>query len=1727
MPTRSLVFVDQVGSTQQLASLGDEAGRAVRAVLLGVLREAVATHGGREVDSAGDGLFCVFEGAGEAVDAAVAMQQAVWSVNQSTPAERRLGVRVGIETGEPLRGPGGSYVGVAVVVASRLCASAGEGQILVSDVVRALVEPRGQHVFAAAGALPLKGVPTPVAASTVGWSPPERERVLPGELRTAAQAPFVGRDLELGMLRAAWERTREGEPGLVLVSGDRGAGATRLVAELAHQVGGGGGTVWYGRATAPESRFAAWAEALTGWLSEVPRADLRVVLAGAGSNLQRLSAEVRELVPEHSTTAPVPSAADPYLVADGLVEALSRWSRREPVLVVLDHLEDADAETLTVLRRVVESARLGRVLCVGCHVPPAVGTSAVDAVLGSLTDVLELRLSGLERSEVAELLRRVTGERPSEQRTAAVLAESEGNPYFVVAMALAQRERTLTESVAEAVGRAEGLRLDLRLQREEIGLGLRQLEQVRSRTDERVEGLVEPDGTPPADVACPYRGLVTFEPDDAEDFCGRDALVGELVARLASSAFLAVVGPSGSGKSSAVRAGLLPSLAAGALPGSAGWLPVLMTPGPDPVRSLAAALSAAVIHRATGKDDGAASTATLEARLVSEPLTVVCADAAPARRVVLVVDQAEELWTTAVTPRRDRVLELLTSAAASSGGELLVVLALRADYYGHAAAHPELAALLTESQVLVGPLTDAELRAVVEQPSRRARLVLEPGLAQAVVDDAKGQPGALPLVSTALLETWHRRRGRSLTLAGYAESGGVRGAIAHLADHTYDELSDQDRVVARRLLLRLAAPDQDGGDVARRVPLAELGQDAAVQRVLRRLVDRRLLTLGADSVHVAHEALLREWPRLRKWLDADREGRRMQQQVSRAALEWEGTGRDDEALLRGVRLAAAVEWRSGARADAAGAETLTATEREFLDASRRRAEHERVRQRRSVRRLRRLVAGLVALVLLAGVAAYVAADQRVTARANAQTADARRLAAQALLEERVDLSLLLAAQGVRLDDNPDTRAGLLSVLRRSEPLVAAVPTGVDGIGDLAVSPDGRTGAITSGDGIVVIDLHDRERTATLPTRAVDGLAFSPDGTQLAASSPDGVHVYATADLSSPPTTLRVPLFGSALGFTADGRRLVVAGTPRGGDGWGASTVDVGASRAVVELLGGGRVDHPRAVVRLDTGELLISAGVGSVLVDRTGSRVVRSVPPAAAGTSVEAVSVSPDGSLLAASGAAGLVSVLDAATGRQLGVAPGHRGSVSSLVWSPDGSRFVTASDDGSVAVWSAQPLARERDLDGHGSPVVAVAFSPDGRQAHTAASDGSLLTWDVGGQAGLAERVPPPPPPEGRRGAVFPTRFLAPPAGQLLAVDSVEVPQPDGRLEVHDALRVCPRDDAGCADVVHRFDGQVNALSASDTGDRILVETLSLPPMAPPDDDADGPPPGLEGSPVADGPPPGSGEPPPDPGSGVFPPEEPRSSWTLLDGRGQVVARRRSAPGTSHLLSPDGTVVAEAEGPVVQLWDAESMRPGDRFDLTGEGPAGAGYRVSAFSRDGTQLVLARDGGSALVLDVRSGRVLETLGGDGDILVDVAFSPDGSVAAAGTASGEVLLWDTTDWSLRGRPLVGHSDAVLSVDFSPDGRRLVTAGRDDVLLWTMDRPDVDAQRLREGSRADAQALFLSPDAVLTAAEGGGGKVWPVDVGTWLRRACTLAGRELTGAEWRRALGSREQRSTCGS
>ena len=832
---------------------------------------------------------------------------------------------------------------------------------------------------------------------------------------------------------------------------------------------------------------------------------------------------------------------------------------------------------------------------------------------------------------------------------------------------------------------------------------------------------------------CPWRGLASYQEADAAWFAGRERLTAELVARVGAERALLLVGGSGAGKSSLLRAGLLASLAAGALPDSPGWVRVVLRPGEHPMRELTQAALAGA--GSTGPDR------------VADLLTRSLEGRGAAERILLVVDQLEECWTACGDPgERDAFLSTVADLAASPTVPITVVLAVRADHAGSIATHPALADALAGRAVFVGPMGEGELRRAIEGPASRAGLALDTGLVDALVADTLAEPGGLPLLSAALADLWTQRDGTRLTMAAYVGSGGVGAAIARMAERVFADLDEPHRRACRMLLRRLAGPGQGDGVVRRRATLAELESlpDPLVRAVVDPLAGARLLTVTDGHAEVAHEALFRSWPRLRDWLAEDATARDVQRRITVAAGEWDREGREPAGLWAGARLASAIEQL------AARPEEFTSVEAAFVEASSARldAEREEAQERARVAsrqntRLRRLLAGLgitLAVALLAGAVAVRSGNE---AAAQRETATAQRLAATAISEDYLAQRMLTAVAGVRTEESPQTVGALLSVLAANPAIVDRIDTPNRLLGAAAAPGADQAVAIANLEAVHVFDTTTgASRVAwSEPDANLIELRVSPDGKYAAFMKaswsgqrpPDLVVLdLATGQIVwSRPVEEDPIVLIAGWAFTDTPGELAVATTA----GVDVVRVDGSAPPRTVEL---GQVE-PQWVpmARAGPGRMLMLAGQTEParLLDLVTGEVDR-----LSGDVGDRGAVSPDGRWLATQARSGsaaeagpvLLVDLDAPDAGPVQIP--FDGDLGGAAFLPDGKTVALGSMGGQVVVADIRTgKVRESFTGGHTGAIMGVVASPDGATAWTAGRDGDLIAWDLRGDRRLA----------------------------------------------------------------------------------------------------------------------------------------------------------------------------------------------------------------------------------------------------------------------------------------------------------------------------------------------------------------------------------------------------------
>jgi WD40 repeat protein len=893
------------------------------------------------------------------------------------------------------------------------------------------------------------------------------------------------------------------------------------------------------------------------------------------------------------------------------------------------------------------------------------------------------------------------------------------------------------------------------------------------------------------------------------------------------------------------------------------------------------------------------------------------------------------------------------------------------------------------------------------------------------------------------------------------------------------------------LLLRLTGPGEGQDVVKRRVKLSDLVEPAGrpdTGRVLERLTAARLLTVDDESVEVAHEALLREWPRLQAWLDDDRQGRALHMHLSSSAREWDDRERDRGELYRGARLSSALEWEAQHR------DELNQLERAFLAASR------SVNQR-ELRRLRVLLAGALLLLLFAATAAVVAMEQRAAARRAAVSEEAQRLGARALAEARLDRSLLLAREGVDLADSPSTRADLLSVLLRSPAAlkVLQVPRPFGNFPDeLALSDDDTLLVAGNENGVVTFFDTSTMRASGAPYRLpedlpVTAVAVSPDGALVAVGTTRPVIRLVDASTHQAQATLR--LSGSAggvsrLAFSPDGLTLAV-GYEGGRDGsYMVTRFDIRRGTQLepsVNVSGGVRqfnlIDK---LLYAPGGRRLIATdwhggGIGgkAVVLDAATLKRLETYPMRA----VTSVDMTADGRTLAFGKSDGTVAFMSLPNGRLRDAAGHHTQGIWSVEFTPNGRSLVSTSDDKTAIVWDVRTAAARETLAGHSNPVKMEQISSDGETLYTGSADGTVIAWDLGGSRRLGRTLPFSPN--------YPADIYSTPQPIAAAVS------PDGRF-----LALSPgKGRVGIWDVatLRRVGPAFKGFEERENAPALGAEDLAFSP---------------DGRLLAAG-----------GGAG-----SPMVVWDVKSGD---VVRRFTPPsrpephGDGLAFSPDGRTLANGDGGHgVLLWDLRTARATKL-------PVGRKQYVLslAYSPDGTRLVTVSNAREGMLWDVASGRRLATFPASAaeGWATSVAFSPDGSLFATGI-DDVVTLRDARTGRPSGKPLPITNGYNSVLAFAPRGNVIAVEAGDGVELWS-----TDTRRVVGGGglpialpRGPGRAnLRYTPDGdqLVIVDDTGVATIWNITPQAWEARACSVAGRSLTADEWETYLPGRGYSPVC--
>jgi WD40 repeat protein/serine/threonine protein kinase len=1145
----------------------------------------------------------------------------------------------------------------------------------------------------------------------------------------------------------------------------------------------------------------------------------------------------------------------------------------------------------------------------------------------------------------------------------------------------------------------------------------------------------------------PYKGLRSFDESDAADFFGRDKLIQALVARLneddAAANFLAVVGPSGSGKSSVVRAGLIPQLSMAVVAEAHDWYTADLVPSSTPIANLANALLSV----------SPAPLPHLEQRLREDPHALDWAadrilGSHPEARLFIFIDQFEEVFTLVEDEaEREEFLALLSNAVKASG-DVYIVVTIRADFFDKPLFYEGIGDLIQRRTQVVLPLSSLEIEQAIVGPAERVGLQVERNLVGAVVADVKEEPGALPLLQYALTELFERREGNQLKLNAYIDSGGVQGALARRAQEVYEQLDKESREIARQIFLRLITLGEGTEDTRRRARRAELfgigSERALINRTLDGFGKFRLLTFDSDpstrepTVEIAHEALIRRWDLLKQWLDESRTDIRLQRTLGTASQEWEEKGRANNFLLYGGRLLQFQEWANQTTV------ALSESESAYLESSiaeqKRREEEEKERQgREEALRLRvfnrtRLLAILmsVAALLTAGLTVWavnqsqVAQEARATSDANAQNAEDQLLLAEERAAEIQNFNLLNIAQNAVDNGDSGLAMSLLGIVAESPELS---PSMQNQMVDTAYASQLRS----------VVQGH---------TRKITALALSPDGSLLVTGSEDTLILLwnSAGEQIGQLVGHRGPITDMA--FSPDGTMLLSGGTDAGLILW-----DILAQQEIRRFAG-----HRNVITSVDFSpdgnRIVSSSGDGQIILWElnTGEEIRRFDDHS---DSVRAVVFSPDGTRLLSGSRDKTLILWNVETGSALRTYTGHAESVETVVFSPDGTRAYSGSFDRSVIAWDIATGQIVNRFIGHSDEVTSVAASPDGRQViSTSCAErdlsrscirGEVIIWDTatgrearslsGHHDTVNQVVISPDSQRIYTGSCGERRQGACILGEVLLWDS-EIPS--------DSIRSLSEHNSAVLSIAINKAGNI---FVSGGGSVLSGET-----------------------PVGD------------------------TSIILWDTeKGTLLHRFEGHEGNVTALSfhpSENSFLSASDDTTIRVWSLDTREELRRFEGH-DSP----IQAMALSHNGTT-VLSSDETTLLQWDYATGsvqRVTNNLGSQ-IVVTAIAFSPDDSQFATGLNNGTIIFWDTASGE-EIRRLTGHTDDITSLTFSADGQFLASGALDRSLrYWDLSTGE---SRRFDGHTAAVTSLALTEAYLLSASDDNTLRYWDLASGETIR------------------------------
>ncbi|BAZ20595.1 WD-40 repeat-containing protein [Kalymmatonema gypsitolerans NIES-4073] len=1179
----------------------------------------------------------------------------------------------------------------------------------------------------------------------------------------------------------------------------------------------------------------------------------------------------------------------------------------------------------------------------------------------------------------------------------------------------------------------------------------------------------------------PYQGLAAFTEVDAAFFFGRETFVNGLLEAVNQQPLVGVIGPSGSGKSSVVYAGLFPQLQI-----SGNWLIESFRPGDKPFYQLASVL-VRLLEPETGETaqlrEAVGLAADMELGRITLP-TVISRinERQTGKRLLLFIDQFEELYTLC---QNKEVIEHFVDAllAAIHLDNFTLVFTLRADFYNFVLAYrPFRDALQQFSPQLLSSMNRSECKRAIEQPAQKMEVQLEAQLTERILDDVGNEPGNLPLLEFALTRLWSLQQKRKLTHQAYDQIGGVKKALANHAEEVYKRLDETQQTIVPRIFVQLVRPGEGTEDTRRIATRAEVGDEnwGLVSYLAgypaRLVVTGRDEKSGEDTVEVVHEALIREWLTLREWMNANRQFRVWQERLKVAVLEWKNSNYDSGALLRGVPLGVAQEWLHKRETE------MTPQERDFISASVQQRSQEQEEKERRRRRVRNgLIGGLVAALILSGFA-FSQWQQAENRRINAEIL-VQNLRAESLFASDSELDALLfglkAGVNVKKHGNAidsDNRTKAIATLQQ---VVYGLKehNRLEGEYGVAFSPDGKTIATTSDD--ETVKLWDISGQLLHTLKGQYSVVFSPDGKTIATASDDKTVKLWNMSGEELRTLKGHRGVVNSVAFSPDGKTIATTSDDKTVKLWDISGEEL-------RTLKGHRGVVNSVAFSPDGKTIATTSDDKTVKLWDISGQLLHTLK------GQYSVVFSPDGKTIATTSDDKTVKLtvkLWNMSGEELRTLKGHRGVVNSVVFSPDGQTIATASGDSTVKLWnlSGEELhtLEEQDgvvfspdgktiatasgdstvklwrlsgeelhtLKGHSARVNSVVFSPDGQIIATASGDSTVKLWRLSGEELHTLK--------GHKAPVFSVVFS--PNGQTIATGSL-----DNTVKLWNRSRQLLHTLKGHSDrvssVVFSPDGQTIATGSDDRTVKLwnlsgqLLHILKV-----------------HSSFVSSG--------------------SDDSTMKLWDGvSGQLIKTVKLHTGevTSVVFSPDGkTIAAGTDDNTVKLWNLSGQ---ELHTLKGHSDS---VNSVVFSPDGKTIASGSSDKTVKLWNL-NGQVLQTFKEHGGEVTSVVFSPDGKTIATGSYDATVKLWNLNGQVLQ--TFKGHSDSVNSVVFSPDGKTIATGSWDKtVKLWNLNGQVLQTWKEHSGP---VFSVVFSPDAS-TIASGSNDdtvKLWNLDLDDLLKRGC---------------------------